>query len=244
MSLTDGLLALYRLEQAAYTGAANEVLDSSGNGNHGTSSATGVASLSSAVIGKGASFDGATGKISLPVSVLQTSGTIAMWLKVNWSAIVDGASTRIFGANGTNADMRFRTTISTLTGNISVFVAGSPTELVIPGLPDNVWAHFVLTWDNLGEYMGYINGVLEATNTGTAITPPDTYFDLARWDANFLDCDQDEVTVYSRPIVQAEITQLYNEGRGIVIPTASEIAAHDGRRGSELLKTGARGVIS
>ncbi|MCK5021223.1 MAG: hypothetical protein KAS32_29705 [Candidatus Peribacteraceae bacterium] len=53
-ALTVGLIAYYRMEEAAWGGTADEVIDSSGNGNHGT--ATTATTTASGKLGRGGDF--------------------------------------------------------------------------------------------------------------------------------------------------------------------------------------------
>ena len=54
-SLTDGLILLLRMEEAAWDGTTGEVFDSSGSGNDGT--ATLATTVAAGILGRGGDFN-------------------------------------------------------------------------------------------------------------------------------------------------------------------------------------------
>jgi len=54
-ALTDGLIAYWRMEETTWAGTLNEVVDSSGNGNHGTAAGSAV-TIAGGKLGRGGDF--------------------------------------------------------------------------------------------------------------------------------------------------------------------------------------------
>jgi MSHA biogenesis protein MshQ len=165
------LLLHYRMDEASWSGTANEVEDSSGNGNHGT--AVGGAStsgISPAIPGttgtcRYGQFDGVDDYVSVPglSNYLNGTASLAFWIRttqvgndLGWQA---PAVTGVELAAGTDdifwgwLDASGRIGLSV--GND--FVNWKSTSSVNNG----AWHHVVLTRDHIaGAFKIYVNGAL------------------------------------------------------------------------------------
>lgn len=82
---SDGLVGWWKMDESSWAGAANEVVDSSGAGNHGTSCAS-VNTSSTARYGRAGEFDGSTTCVVLSNSPIAdstnfTNGSVFTWVK-------------------------------------------------------------------------------------------------------------------------------------------------------------------
>ncbi len=97
-------ILLYHMNQLGWNGTANEVVDSSGNSNHGTASPTGGTITTNGRFNSGGQFNGIVGQIQVPssASLQPTSAlSVSLWVKptstisslsTSWQTLFDKAS--------------------------------------------------------------------------------------------------------------------------------------------------------
>ena len=100
---SSSLIGRWDLDEAAWTGAAGEVIDASGHGNHGTASG-GVSTIAGGKFGRCGDFDGVDDYVSLgnPDAFKITEGALACWVK----ASAPGSGTRSLLTKGGAYGMR------------------------------------------------------------------------------------------------------------------------------------------
>ena len=220
-SITTGLLAYYKCDETA----GSRLVDSSGNGNHGTLHG-------SYLFGKGKAGNALTlvssgnGYASLPTKVFAGVHdiTIATWVYVisshDWqrvfdtgidmgsaSAIASGAKYMNLTPKNAGSDLRFSITVDGYNGEES---------LRSPSLATGVWTHVAIVLDEAQAYGWlYIDGSYKH-GAATAIQPDDLgaidYAWLGRSqfrNDSYFDGRIDEFRVYDRVLSAEEIEALY-----------------------------------
>lgn len=187
-TLPSTLLAYYAMDEAAWSGSASEVIDGSGNGNHGASAgvngtAPTTANISPAIAGEpGTCRYGEFPRNNNPnirqavdtgidMNTVGNSGTISFWYKSNerWNGnrgdrmLLDAATTAsgqkyFFVMLRNNSRLRFALEDS----NDGDFILDSGNNNFNAG----VWVHIAVTWDLPNDRLQiYINGSLDNSNT-------------------------------------------------------------------------------
>lgn len=218
IDLLCGLVGYWHFQEPAWDGTVNEVVDSSGNGNHGTA-AGGATTVAGGKIGRGGVFVPGTSD-AITVSDAQAlrminGGTIAAWIKPesagenNVGRVIDKASA---GVNGYALVTRSSQGMSIVVGGV-----GSVTG-------DNVitwgqWNHVVAYFDSSGRRMWINNSEVTLTNPTDTTLPADVAGSVfisrfAGSAARFFDGNIDELKTWERVLSLAERTKLYNSGRG------------------------------
>lgn len=211
------LLAEYRFEEPQWTGAASEVLDSSGNNRHGQGLGSPVPSPISGVparpgnpgtCGYG-SFTG--GALNLPVAANTTAGaktSVSFWMYWNGTNSVMPIGWQRHDIWLTGGNIGFNTGAGDLYGTSSVGLA-------------NRWVHVVAEFTNGSVTTNklYIDGVEQALtqkqgtpNLGNAVVNANLRVSGWQNDAGYrLQTAMDEVKVYSGALTALEVTALFNE---------------------------------
>ena len=232
-ALTDNLKGYWRFESpswfaanevCSWIGADNEVTDSSFSGSDGTANNFGQSTVSGKV-GHAASFDGLTRFITVN-SINQSSwanGTISLWMKTSVTSDPDVYQYLFQRGTGARPELAIRET-----GLFRFGIYDGTTNYTLyssTGYNDNQWHQVTVTWGSGGMKM-YVDGALVSSNTFTG-----TFQNIeAPWyigaknagGSNYFNGSIDEVAIWSRALSAAEITQLYNEGKGMVITVGSK----------------------
>ena len=136
--MSEGLVGYWKMDEASWNGTTNEVIDSSGNANHGVGVGSTKPTTGAGKFGNGGVFNSSIPQnqyisIGTTVSSIQT---IAFWVKPSSN------DTSLLALNGTNY-------ISASSGTISSTGFTSPTIYVngVPGstLSSNVWQMVTVT---------------------------------------------------------------------------------------------------
>lgn len=152
--------------KADTTGAS--LIDSSGNGNHGTLS--GLYGYVSGRSGLALNLSGGAGDLPDGIVAGLTDFTIASWVYLNanpsWARIFDfgtGTSAYMFLTNNPGGANQLRFAITT--------TAGSGEQVInAPAIPLNTWTHVAVTLvGNVGTI--YVNGVAVGTNANITLRP-------------------------------------------------------------------------
>jgi len=203
----DGLLAYYKFE--------NNLLDSSGNARHGTT--TGTSAYAAGQTGNALDVGGTADDvidIGLQPSELGISGntpkTVTAWVytrSFNDGGIFD------MGANVNSQNFSLRTM-----GTENLWRAqryGYPTydfDVTYPS--SNVWVHMALVYEGeAGGHASYVyaDGKRIGMQVAELNTTDNRTFQIGVWSGNYFDGLIDELRLYNRALTQAEVASLAGE---------------------------------
>lgn len=241
----SALMAEYRFEQSAYTGAVSEVLDSSPNRWHGTMLG-GVASTANGRICRGMevprnltaavqAFD--TG---IDVNTLGNAGTIAFWYR----AVASGTEHRtLFDATTASGGQFYLYRDDAGTGvdlNFHLTDGGGTVRNVdkLDALSDGVWAHVAVTWrfmtgTGASRMRLYVNGVRQDEKTysvasGVINTAIGTLYlgdnrSSASPELNSANGTMDQIKLFAAELDTADIAALMNESPSCAPPAPHHV---------------------
>ncbi len=234
-------MSWWQLDECKWEGTTNEVVDSSGNGYHGT--AFGDATTSDGNVCKAGVFDGGDDYVALDMFYNQTGQitqlTGAAWVKTsvggtsqfsNW-AIVDFDRSEYFNLfiRGDNGRVGFSTASST--GTIHDHYGNTAVN-------DGLW-HFVVGIYNGVDKIIYVDGVEDSrvvnAHGGLAIGTGQTRYGFiadgseattfnGSRNENYYDGAIDEVTIYDQALNLYQVQTLYTDSRNCTDCTPNAIA--------------------
>jgi len=227
-ALREGLAGYWRMEEAAWTGAADEVIDLSGNGNHGQSF-NGADTIADGKLGRCGDFDASGSQYAeFPKEAFNhLEGTWAMWVKGTWST--QGAALRFFnitqpgGSNNQYLSHSFG-------GNFAWGVPNGSVRVFtyLGALTDDTWQHILFTWKYDGAdtiIKGYLGGDLKDTKTlsgqASAATAP---IQVMRYPGDSTTGMADELTLHDRELNSGAAEALYNSGAARLLPLYDSFA--------------------
>ncbi len=213
---TVGLVVLYHMDEASWDGTADEVIDSSGNGNHGI--AYGAITVAGGKYGRCGSFNGSNDYVNCGNDAslnLRNTLSIEAWIKpdtippsTKQASIVDRSSDNATGywfylANtGVLGFLRFK----------GIWDAVGSTGTI----PTGTWTHAVVTYDDSvpNEVTFYINGQFDraVSLNGPIDSSSNNLLIGDRGNLHFFDGTIDEVAIYNRVLTEEEIHTHYEEG--------------------------------
>jgi len=212
-------------------GTSTVALDYSGNKNKGTlvNGPTWV----NGKFGKALNFDGVNDYVTQGLSLAQSQGTIAHWVKPDQLRVMaiyyesDGTTAGQYnGFNDPTSMLEMHTGIDGSNNWYAQYQRGtnvSPNGFASVGAGSvnaGQWSHVVMTWNTSGSLILYVNGIqVGADNMSgeTFVSKTATVKQIGRvgdgtaarhWDGLI-----DEVRVYNRALSANEVQQLYNTGR-------------------------------
>ena len=192
-------------------------LDVSGRSNHGTLTNMDRNTAWQTSGGKGAlSFDGSNDHVLLSGA---SAGTIPASLRVGatgnagtWSVWVYRTATGGAAYFGENLFYCFNFTSTGATAGVWGF------DVSLSGLALSRWDFITTTFDGTGRVTGFVNGIQNATATGTSVAKYANAFNLAIGariqTASYVTGQIDDFRVYNRALTAQEVRQLYERGRG------------------------------
>ena len=222
-AVTNSLVGRWSFEQTAWTGAVNEVVDSSGLGNHGRAY-NGAAPVSGGVSGRAASFGTTNAYVEIPnSSSLQVAGnmTLSFWIKAN------NIGNNRLNPIDKNYGGEFALTIET-DGRLSYYHGTAQstsnywswTALPANKLVNALWQHVTIVRDAVSNRVSsYYNGALVSQTTyatATNLKPKATTSPVRigrGYTAATLNGRIDEVQIHSRAFSAAEVSALYMTNR-------------------------------
>ncbi len=226
-SLCVGLVGYWRMEEASWDGTPGEVIDSSGQGNHGQA-INGANTIADGKLGRGGETDHISNQhIQFPISVMNVNeGTWSIWVNATWSAMAGLG--RLFATANTGTNTAFRTQWGS---NKLIWIYGNgsaKTSTSIRTMTDDVWIHVLFTWKYDGvntTVSGYKNGVFQASSSlAENISFPDTDMYVGRWSTGYSSMKVDEFTIHNRVLNSEERAALYNSGAAALLSLSDSFA--------------------
>lgn len=201
----SGAQLQYRMDEAAWTGAANDVQDASGNNRHGRSY-NGAATVAGGRFGRAGSFNGTNNYISTTLAVVQTPTspgvTMEAWV---YPTMTDGNPRSVLSTENGGYDWGIM--VQNGKWYVNTGLTQKDTGLTVDL---NTWQHITVVFTPQSGIKFYKNSTLVAiseidydlsTNTlaigRNASTTSQYYHFQGRID---------EVLVYARPLTEAEVT--------------------------------------
>ncbi len=222
------LVAHYRMDEPAWTGAAGQVEDSSGNSNHGTAvGGASTAGASPAIPGdpgtcRYGEFDGVNDYVNVPglSSYLNGTASLAFWIRTTQvgsdTAWVAPGVAGVELSGGTD-DIFWGWLDASGRIGLSVgddFANWKSTTSVNNG----AWHHVALTRDHdAGTFQIFVNGVLENSGgiagglIGTPFSSIGRVEDTGAGDGNYFQGNLDEVRIYDGVLDGAQVVAIMNE---------------------------------
>ena len=210
-ALTVGLVGLWRMEESVWDGTADEVVDSSGGGNHGVA-VNGAVTIAGGKLGRGGDFTAASNEhidLGNTVGDYTDNFTLAAWFKTSTAANLTILARRDIAAN-----TQYQLTI--LTAGRIRFFEGVAFEGDTTGLNDGVWHHVVVVIDGAAS-MIYVDGQPDRDLFNPTIVSNTMDFNIgtAENGAGFLapfDGQIDEVAIWNRALGSDEVGKICNAG--------------------------------
>lgn len=215
--LEDGLVGWWKMDESAWDGTSGEVVDSSGNGNHGTG--YGGVTTAAGRFGNGGSFDGVDDYVEVGNnSTLENLPrlTISTWVYLTDNGVYRGIVTK--GTNLVFQNPSYRN------DTIKMYrLTTGQTATTIPtqgSVPRNQWNHVVATYDDFGDrkWHVYVNGSKPSYETHQAATGTLASDAASSLNLGSLNDDQplngkmDDTRIYNRALSASEISELYSYG--------------------------------
>ena len=208
--MSDGLVGYWKMDEASWNGTSDEVVDASGNGNHGT--ALNEATTTTGKFGSGGNFDGSDDSVSIENFDPPHSGTVSFWINPDDSG--NGRQRILGGANEYEITLEDSGKIES---NFFVAASGVETPTV---LQNDQWYSVIVSYDYpSNETKVYIDGDLEV-ETSDADTDPGGPFTLSlgrrTGTGDLYDGQIDELRIYNRVLSAREAKGLYQWAPGPV----------------------------
>ncbi|MBU2578389.1 DUF2341 domain-containing protein, partial [Patescibacteria group bacterium] len=206
--LSQGLVGYWKMDEASWNGTANEVVDSSGNGNHGQGVGTTPPTTAAGRFGNGGSFDGSEDYVSVSHSdTLDASNfTVSLWVK------------RTGAGTGSSQFFLLKNAMYGLLWNGSVlrYYDNTYHTSTIP-LTQDQWYQITMVHSSQTVSL-YSNG--ELNHSESAGSPSLSYngvLEFGRMNPNYFQGTVDEVRIYNRALSPREVRDLYNWAPGPVL---------------------------
>ncbi|WP_250656586.1 LamG domain-containing protein [Alkalimarinus coralli] len=235
-SLTVASDLEFRMDEASWSGVADEVVDSSGNNDH-ASARGGLTTVDSGHLCRAGDFDGVDDYIESNDIYDSLKGTSSMsfWIKTTQTG--DNTGWRAPGIAGIEqsggSDDIFWGWLDA-SGRIGLSVANDFTTKSTIAINDDVYHHIVLTRDaTSGAYKIYIDGNLNKSGTLTTGIIGNSFSSLGRIEdtggtPEYFEGVLDEVKVFGRVLDDADVTDLFNETRDCPIISGCAASFPDG----------------
>lgn len=198
------LVGYWKMNELSWNGNIGELLDSSGQNNHGT--ALGANTITNAKLGENAGTFGGGQWVQLPgASLSGAEGSISFWVKTSdFQALY----------NTHSGDWNQNTLFAGDGGTIVLRICeGSecPDIVSTSSITDNSWHHVAVTWKSGESRSLYIDGVQEATSVGTGTFTPgsDLEIGFCSWGCGYLNGQMDDLSVWSKELNASEIKTIY-----------------------------------
>ncbi|MDO3383006.1 DUF6701 domain-containing protein [Gilvimarinus algae] len=216
------LVGYWRMDEAQWTGAAAEVLDSSGNNLHGTASGSLTEDDAPALTGNPGTcgygvFDGATGYVTVGHNALlngQNGLSYSAWVKADsWSGIRQVMGKSVHGGGSGRAQMGIFSEGGSLKARVETAAGRYEVSATLPATGS--WVHVAAVFEG-NRLVLYINGGVAASASFGATQLVQTADPLVigkrvGTSEYFFAGDIDEVRVHQGSLTQTQVSSLASE---------------------------------
>jgi len=233
------LVGYWKLDESSWDGTANEVVDSSGNSNHGVRVGNATTTSTAKIGGYAGTFDGTGDYVDLGSDAITSTGnvTVAYWFKssntsttqghisivntgqVNTDYMQIGVYNNFLLASGDNSEAASKKSSRTLANNtwyhIAVVKSTAQIDAIyVNGVESSEASGVGELWgsDNIATWLGGANAVTDRSHLG----------------------EMDEVAIWSVALSASEVKQVYDR----------QSAKYSGTYTSEVFNLGASGTIT
>lgn len=220
--LSDGLVGYWKMDETSWDGTESEIVDYSGNGNHGTGA--NAVTTAAGKFGLAGDFDGTSDELVVPDNNsldLTNNWTIAGWiydseasLNHDWDYLV--AKGAVYGGS----DMPYAVGIGYNQLIVDSEVGGTPVDETISissYVSAQEWFHFAVVMDDVQNTVNYfINGEHIGSDSFEidAVGNSSSLYIGADSSGNQWYGKIDDLRVYNRILSPAEVQKLYNWAPG------------------------------
>ncbi|MCC7569714.1 LamG domain-containing protein, partial [Candidatus Micrarchaeota archaeon] len=216
--LSDGLVGYWKMDEASWDGTAGEVIDASGNSNHGV--AANGATTGAGVFGNGGMFDGVNDYVNADmVSQISDKYTASAWIYP--TRLEPQAET--YGNTILATSSNYGIWLLHNNGAIRIHAFSSSTaryyQTTATPITLNKWHHVVVTAERNGEGKIFVDGELIENFTAENDTGWSGVLGIGdlRLDRGLTHQGAiDEVRIYNRALSSAEVKALYEWAPGPV----------------------------
>jgi concanavalin A-like lectin/glucanase superfamily protein/uncharacterized protein DUF2341 len=215
-SLNDGLVGYWKMDEASWNGTAGEIIDASGNENHGVA-VSGAVTTSTAKYAMAGEFDGADDYVNCGNDSsfnFDKELTISAWVNPSddgWNHGRIAYKHVGFGFLKINSDGRIAYAFYYADDSSDPWTFGNTV------IPKNLWTHIDISYKN-GVVKIFLNGILDKTIEGEdkSLKAGTGNLQIGGQGSYFFDGSIDEVRIYNRALSSREIKQLYEYAPGPV----------------------------
>ena len=216
---SSGLVGHWKMDEPDWDGTSNEVVDASGNANHGTAY-NGANVTNQGIFNSAGDFDGDNDYINIPNSAILDPGLGSYigsaWIKTSIST----GNTYIFGyyEGGATDRVEFRVQ----DGKVRILINDDGNVIYrdsLASVGDDLWHHVAFVWDTTADTLNiYVdgsasNGTLIGTPSNIGTVDPAGDLSIGRRNDNtgYFNGFIDNVAIYNRALTSTEIQQAYNK---------------------------------
>ncbi len=228
-NLSDGLVGYWKMDEASWNGSVNEVIDSSGNANHGVGAGNTKPTTDAGKFGNGGEFDG----VSQYIDITNESFSVSQpWSFSMWQKIPNGTNQSWAGFlgtyTGTNGGYWFYHSGGKLSWyqdyyNSTYYLWTSSLTLGTQ-IPYDQWFQTTVINEPIdsthSKVTAYINGGQYKNSTTMLWSPRPTtnitFGTIGGAGGRYYQGLIDEVRIYNRTLSDSEVRQLYNWAPGPV----------------------------
>ncbi len=209
----------FRMDELQWNGSANEVVDSSGNGNHANANAaSGLSTINPGQICRAGGFDGVDDYIESSdiFSYLRTTASMSFWIRTTQTGNNTGwRAPGVAGAELSGGTDDIFWGWLDASGRIGISVGDNYASKSTVAINDGSYHHVVLTRDALsGDYKIYIDGVLDQSGTLPAGVIGTPFSSIGRIEdtggtPEYLQGDLDELLIFNSALSDSAVTSIY-----------------------------------
>ncbi|MCB9798319.1 LamG domain-containing protein [Candidatus Nomurabacteria bacterium] len=210
----SGILVSYHMDESSWDGTADEVLDGSGDENHGVRVGNADTNASGR-IDRAGSFDGGGDYVNagtITTLGINTDKTVSLWIYINSK----GSAERVFTKNKSSHALGYGIAFETNGNLVSFFNDGTEIKAGFGNFSTGVWYHLVSVYDeSTPAITNYVNGSLVSVTAGAGwgFDANDALQVGGRAGASqWFDGKIDEFTIWEGSLSATDVSALYKRG--------------------------------